>query len=1203
MSSKPKEKTMISVQEMDWARCLSQLYAQLEETDDQETAEKIIDLLYKYKERTFSLVFCGHFSAGKSTLLNRLFNKRLLPTSPIPTSANVVKIRKGDGEIRLRFLDREEEVYHGTYTEEQFRAMCKQGGEVAEIELVLEDAPFPEGVVLVDTPGIDSTDPAHRKITQQALHLADEIFYTVDYNYVQAAGNFQFIKELVERGKRVTLIVNQVDKHREAEIAFSEYRASILASLANWGIEMERVFFLSLKERSHPHNQWSQLLQYVHSLLEHREERQVETIKKEATWLVQQHVKQLQEDGGEDKGTVDVQSLEKQRASLDQEIHQLNNEEVEKERQALVDNMESLFQHAYLMPASLRDTAYAYLESLQPGFKVGFLFSRAKTEKEQQRRAEQFYSALQEVITAQIETHLVSLLEGFASEHGLWNDELSKDLRSKLPTMPQSLLKEVYHQGAILSGRYLLTYSETLSQQIQAIYREYGLAFVDRFYALQKEEAESKKKKLQQQRETIERRLKEADQAQKSQDDLEAYKRKLQAILKGEGDSPITGEELMQRRSQRVVEQLSLPQEKEKKVDSVQETVPVTEHKVPSPEQMVSYLQKVETILRRYSQLSGFMADLKAKRERLEKQQFTVVLFGAFSAGKSSFINALLGDRVIPVSPHPTTAALTRICPPDRQNAHGFGKITYLSETALLQELQRVFRLFQEEIGSLDEAVGQTDQLLKQKALSPSQKLAIPFLKAVKENFATIRPHLGTQIRCTQTELSAIVGTEKKACFIESAELYYDSPLAPYGITLVDTPGADSIHSRHTHTAFQYFKEADAILYLNYYNHAFSQGDRERLMQLGRVQDLFTVDKLFFILNAADLAATEEELLAVSGYIKQQLQSYGIRRPRLFPVSSLRAMDPQQRAESGLPQFEEAFYPFIQTDLQAAVVQAARKEVQRIERWVDEWVATSQLNHEQKEQQRDEWREDRKQIEKQIFDLATVADREALKQEQKELIYHLKERLRLRFQDLFGEFVNPASISENGRAGKKQLSTALYEFALFLQQVVEQELRSLALRLEVWIERRLGYLQECLQELWQEKHPLFLLQAIEDLSFPEMVWGELTPFQADQEVVALFKNKKAFFEQGGRKALQERLEVVVQAWVNDFLKDEEKRLTDHFAAVWSKQVDRWKRDCQEQLERYFQERLAALSETEEGRAQKAQQELAEIKERLLREDL
>ena len=92
-----------------------------------------------------------------------------------------------------------------------------------------------------------------------------------------------------------------------------------------------------------------------------------------------------------------------------------------------------------------------------------------------------------------------------------------------------------------------------------------------------------------------------------------------------------------------------------------------------------------------------------------------------------------------------------------------------------------------------------------------------------------------------------------KACFIKEVDLFYDCALTRKGITLVDTPGADSVNARHTNVAFDYIKEADAILYVTYFNHAITSGDRDFLMQLGRVKEAFEMDKMFFIVNASDL--------------------------------------------------------------------------------------------------------------------------------------------------------------------------------------------------------------------------------------------------------------------------------------------------------------------------------------------------------------
>ena len=90
--------------------------------------------------------------------------------------------------------------------------------------------------------------------------------------------------------------------------------------------------------------------------------------------------------------------------------------------------------------------------------------------------------------------------------------------------------------------------------------------------------------------------------------------------------------------------------------------------------------------------------------------------------------------------------------------------------------------------------------------------------------------------------------------------------------------------------AFEYIKNSDAILFVTYYNHAFSKADREFLIQLGRVKDTFALDKMFFIVNAIDLAQNEEEMDAVLDYVEEQLVTYGIRQPHLYPVSSLLAL-------------------------------------------------------------------------------------------------------------------------------------------------------------------------------------------------------------------------------------------------------------------------------------------------------------------------
>ncbi len=134
------------------------------------------------------------------------------------------------------------------------------------------------------------------------------------------------------------------------------------------------------------------------------------------------------------------------------------------------------------------------------------------------------------------------------------------------------------------------------------------------------------------------------------------------------------------------------------------------------------------------------------------------------------------------------------------------------------------------------------------------------------------------------------------------------------GVTLVDTPGADSINARHTGVAFDYIRNADAILFITYYNHAFAKADREFLIQLGRVKDAFELDKMFFIVNAIDLAETKDEEEDVKNYVRNELQRFGIRFPKIYGVSSLNALREKVEnsdLQSGMQPFEESFYRFL----------------------------------------------------------------------------------------------------------------------------------------------------------------------------------------------------------------------------------------------------------------------------------------------------
>ena len=78
--------------------------------------------------------------------------------------------------------------------------------DVESIEIKFPSNKFNLGFTLQDTPGVDSNVSAHQSTTEQFLYTSNMIVYTVDYNHVQSALNFQFMKRMNQVGIPIILL-------------------------------------------------------------------------------------------------------------------------------------------------------------------------------------------------------------------------------------------------------------------------------------------------------------------------------------------------------------------------------------------------------------------------------------------------------------------------------------------------------------------------------------------------------------------------------------------------------------------------------------------------------------------------------------------------------------------------------------------------------------------------------------------------------------------------------------------------------------------------------------------------------------------------------------------------------------------------------------------------------------------------------------
>lgn len=1135
------------------AATYGELFKKNEDTD---RYNKIILFGDKLIKEEYMIGFAGHFSAGKSSMINALTGVDLLPSSPIPTSANIVKVRKTETDYAVIHLtDGKAVKYGGHGFSDAVKSFSKDGAAVSLIEIGHKESALPEGITVMDTPGVDSTDDAHRLSTESALHLADLVFYTMDYNHVQSELNFNFTKDLIRYNSNVYLIINQIDKHRESEIPFDQFKKSVEDSFKMWGVKPKGIFYTSLLDLTHPHNDFDDVKDIVEGSMENWKERFIHNAHQTISVLQKEHEQFLQEEIIELKDSASEFMAEEEWAQKAEFLEELSDTEkilalftekvftktFEKEQSSLLHN-------ATITPYETRALLEGYLESQSSHFKVGFLFGAKKTAEVRKKRQEEFNENINKHIHTQIEIHLKALMKRSLKEANILTDERSLSIDALDMTIPFTTIIKQFNASDIITGDTVLNNSNQMKTNITVFLRQLTDVWKDEMAIILSTSAK-----------------KNADVLRKK---ALLMKEKLQVINRIEElmfrFSNITIEinnpsRLMVEGRETLIQQwrhdevLDIIEYNEDEIASVTQVDGFDEEEPSINENGQSSLTVAEDVIKRANQVAEIVKDapgfieaaeyLRKKSKRLDGQEFTVALFGAFSAGKSSFSNALIGENILPVSPNPTTATINRIRPVSEINKDETADVILKTEDRMAEDVIRSFEALGVDVSSLDEAYEKVDKALNAQLLDEKLQIHKAFITAFKQGYPIYGDALGTVLKTERDEFVKFVAEENRSCFVESIDFYFDCELTRKGITLVDTPGADSINARHTDVAFDYIRNADAILFVTYYNHAFARADREFLIQLGRVKDAFELDKMFFIVNAIDLAKNDEEAESVKLFVGSELQKFGIRNPRVHGISSLQALEAktENRNNTNMLQFEKDFHQFLVDDLKGLAVQSLEEETIKTTQRLASLISRTELNMERKSERLKELAQLEENVQGKYEKSFVEVFENSSTNELNELVHYILQRVFFRYSDFFREAYNPSIFTS--KSTTESLKGALEETVNRIGFDLTQELKVTNLRMLNFLFKQLTNRQRAeansLKELDETFAPtLFEPNTADMLSFR-------TPF-ADSTVYSsvnrLFKNARSFFEKGDRDILKVRLEELLKKDSEAYLEEEKKRI-------------------------------------------------------------
>ncbi|MCH4302328.1 dynamin family protein [Staphylococcus haemolyticus] len=999
---------------------LYKLKKEVEKSKNSTLIHTINQVIKKVYLNQYTASFVGHFSAGKSTLINLLLEQDILPSSPVPTTSNTAIVSVADKQEIIANLENQQYTKLKTYDE--VKKMNRLNVDVESVEINFPSSKFKNGFTLQDTPGVDSNVATHQSTTEQFMYTSNILFYTVDYNHVQSALNFQFIKRMNDVGIPVIFIINQIDKHNEDEITFETFKQRVNKSIEDWDIKLTDIFYVT--KFDHPENELSRLSQYLVEKDNYREpienyvNRTVKFITEAQLGYIQNELQYILEQLNINEDEFEQAYAKfQQNQAVSEEARLLNNPDqllsfLKQKRKDILDN-------AYIMTHDMREDIRHYLESMSDDFKVGGLLNKKKKKQEEQEaRLQNVVSKLQDKVNQQIRQPLredMSFLTRFIN-----SSEVNRDVLNQHYEIDSSLISNLYQPQTSISNTYVLTFSDEVLKAITNFVEKQSNPLFNQ--AIDHTQAQGL--------------------TEETNDDLQIYEHYIE--LQNLKESLTTKnyqhyyihmddslDKLIGRtEANYIVESNDQVLEKEEKASDENSNERNT--KKVNIQEALNIIEPVPLFDRTKN-------DIKDTLERLENKLVKIGVFGTFSAGKSSLINALLGGQYLVSSPNPTTAATTEL-------SYGEdSQITLKTEEQLLNELNQLIEYHNVSFESLEAFVQSDVQQLKNKL----EKNQLAFVSAAHKHFSMYKDMLDEGVKHTisQEEIKKWSAEDEFATFVKTVHI--NLPLEWLkGKIIVDSLGLHSNNQRHTNETEQILTSSDLILYVSYFNHSFTDNDKNFIEHMKEMNQLNENQAFKMVINAVDLAENSDDLAAVKHYVKDALTQVNLKSD-IFGVSSRQAL---RGNDEGINQLRHSIDQFVEVDSNIILEQQMVKQLEQINISFEEMIhdyKTNQSHIEQRQQQLKKYQNEQRLPNQLLFTTEQHTNNEVEDQ-----IYHLNGRLKLQLLDDVKSIYNSQMTQNSDFNDEKKVSSKAFLDQIHQRLYLEQSL--LVERIKKYYNRQLS---------------------------------------------------------------------------------------------------------------------------------------------------
>ncbi|CAF1189106.1 unnamed protein product [Adineta ricciae] len=303
--------------------------------------------------------------------------------------------------------------------------------------------------------------------------------------------------------------------------------------------------------------------------------------------------------------------------------------------------------------------------------------------------------------------------------------------------------------------------------------------------------------------------------------------------------------------------------------------------------------------------LSGIERDLSKLKKLNSKMSSTICIIGLEKAGKSTFINALLGYELLPAASERCTQVRTVLKPPTQdKEQHLYAKVQFYDD----QE----FQTFHEQ---MPKKTDESEEQLKVRKLQVAEERESLREKFPEERFYIKNPaDFDRERTAIHQELHKYITGELYVNIIKEIAIYTDR-LPGKNYELLDVPGFDSPIKEHRDAGLEAIKNADAFLFLtNGQQPSLTQPQIQLLNEI-RQNHFEAMERAFGIITKLDLCQTSDTFKEHHQNSYHELIEKGFKPEHIFcTCSRLQLLDPNC-LDDGFQRSKDALNRFIEFEL------------------------------------------------------------------------------------------------------------------------------------------------------------------------------------------------------------------------------------------------------------------------------------------------